>query len=349
MWQKILDNAEDYRAATVVTSIDYSKAFNRMGYQECLKALARNGASTQVLELVATFLTDRQMAVKVGSIMSEPRPVNGGCPQGSILGVFLFNATIDDLEEGCNEIPDTRMALRREDRVVPSTPLKENSLPVEMPDASPIIRPPRRAKRLNYTNELQEEVPPEPNHWTEAKWEAALAIFLRFIDDGFCLSKVNFENSIGFNINGKLQRIKHAVQAQNIFRHVVRRAEEIGMVVNSSKTAMLCMSGALEYEADAYLLDADQNRIGCNKTIKALGVRFSSKLNMDEQVDYIVRAMRSRYWTLRNLKNNSFNTAELIQVYKTVIRPLAEYGCVAFHSSLTDEQDERLELSLIHI
>ena len=112
MWQKILENAEDYRAGTVVTSIDYSKAFNRMGYQECLAALARNGASTPVIEQIATFLTDRQMSVKAGSVLSKPRAVNGGCPQGSILGVFLFNATIDNLEEGCRELPETRLAIR---------------------------------------------------------------------------------------------------------------------------------------------------------------------------------------------------------------------------------------------
>ena len=101
-----------------------------MGYQECLAALARNGASTPVIELVATFLTDRQMSVKVGSVLSKPRAVNGGCPQGSILGVFLFNATIDDLEEGCRELPETRLAIRRNHCRVPSTPSrKDNGIP----------------------------------------------------------------------------------------------------------------------------------------------------------------------------------------------------------------------------
>ena len=80
LWQRVLENAEDYRSGTVITSIDYSKAFNRMGYQECLTALARNGASTPILELIATFLTDREMTVKVGQVFSDPRSVNGGCP-----------------------------------------------------------------------------------------------------------------------------------------------------------------------------------------------------------------------------------------------------------------------------
>lgn len=106
-WQQILENAEDYRNGTVITSIDYSKAFNRMAYQECLAALASNKASTPIIELIATFLSDRVMMVKVGQVLSEPKNVNGGCPQGSILGVFLFNTTIDDLEEGCAEVPET--------------------------------------------------------------------------------------------------------------------------------------------------------------------------------------------------------------------------------------------------
>ena len=96
---------EDDRAAVMMTSIDYAKAFNRLSFRHCLHSLARLGASTPVIELIATFLTNRTVTVRVGKSWSAPRPVNGGVPQGSILGVFLFNASTDDLEDG----GDTRM------------------------------------------------------------------------------------------------------------------------------------------------------------------------------------------------------------------------------------------------
>ena len=115
------------------------------------------------------------------------------------------------------------------------------------------------------------------------------------------------------------------------------------MVVNSKKTAMVCMSGATDYTAEAFILDSEQTKIGCSNKIKALGLHFSNRLDMEEQVLHVIKAMRARYWTLRNLKFNGFNEEELVHVYKTMIRPIAEYACTVYHSSLTDDQDERLE------
>ena len=66
MWDDICRGLEDDRAAVVLTSIDYTKAFNRLSFQHCLKAFAKHGASTPMLELLATFLSNRKMQVKVG-------------------------------------------------------------------------------------------------------------------------------------------------------------------------------------------------------------------------------------------------------------------------------------------
>lgn len=75
-------------------------------------------------------------------------------------------------------------------------------------------------------------------------------------------------------MNGTNFRVKHVVQAQNVFRHMVRKAEEIGMVVNTKKMAMMCVSDVQAYQADAYILDADQTQIACQDSMKVLGMHF---------------------------------------------------------------------------
>ena len=99
VWQNILQDLEDCRAGTLLAAIDYAKAFNRMEYQERLKSIARHGASSEIIKLIATFLSGRNMSVRVGQQWSEKLPVFGGVPQGSILGVLLFNVTTDNLED----------------------------------------------------------------------------------------------------------------------------------------------------------------------------------------------------------------------------------------------------------
>lgn len=301
----------------------------------------------------------------MGEVQFTPREVWGSCPQGSILGVFLFNTTIDDLEEGCQDIRESGTAVQPnivEDSYIDSpeeertflngTTLtrQRNAGSISWTD-SPVLppgttkkkkrRPPRR---LNMTEDMRMEIPHEPNDRTEAKCISTLGELLRYIDDGFAITKINFESSYGMIIKAVLHRIKHAVQAQNIFRHLVRQAEGIGMVVNTSKTDMICVLDALAYEADVFLLDSDQNRIGCSKSLKALGMHFSNRPDPSQvQVLAIQKKIRSRYWMLRNLKKSGFTEDELVKVYKTMIRPVADYGSVVYHSSLTDQQDELLE------
>ena len=81
-----------------MASIDYSKAFNRMDFAHCLKTLKNKGACSEIIAIISSFLTNRLMTIKIGDTFSEPRPVMGGVPQGSLLGVFLFNCAIDGFE-----------------------------------------------------------------------------------------------------------------------------------------------------------------------------------------------------------------------------------------------------------
>lgn len=103
-WQEILEDLDDPRAATLLTSIDYSKAFNRLNFDHCLTCLREKGASAEILSIVCLFLTDRTLSVKLGNARSTQRPVLGGVPQGSKLGVILFNNSIDNFEANSPDI-----------------------------------------------------------------------------------------------------------------------------------------------------------------------------------------------------------------------------------------------------
>lgn len=56
-----------------------------------------------------------------------------------------------------------------------------------------------------------------------------------------------------------------------------------------------------------------------------------------------VKKMRQRHWILIHLAKVGFNEAKLVAVYKSVILPVADYCCTAYHSLLTDFQDQLLE------
>ena len=98
LWQDGLEGLEDSRAAEMLSSIDYSKAFHRLDFKRCLQALTSKGGGQELLNIVASFLSGRKMTVKVGSCRSTLCSVLGEAAQGSLFCVFIFNCTVDSCE-----------------------------------------------------------------------------------------------------------------------------------------------------------------------------------------------------------------------------------------------------------
>ena len=87
-WNDILTGLEDTRACMSLMSIDFRKAFNTMCHSNCLSALFKLGANNEQVSLVAAFLRNRLMRVKVADSLSAPRLVSGGAPRAACSAAF---------------------------------------------------------------------------------------------------------------------------------------------------------------------------------------------------------------------------------------------------------------------
>ena len=89
LWPRVLENLKDPRAAALLTSIDYAKAFNRLDFAHCLRSLARKGMCRELINIIASFLTGREMVVKVDGEFSNPRKYWGGSHRALSLEYFF--------------------------------------------------------------------------------------------------------------------------------------------------------------------------------------------------------------------------------------------------------------------
>ena len=314
LWQDVLEGLDDSRAGVLLSSIDYSKAFNRLDFARCLQALKAKGVGRELLKIVASFLSGRQMRVKVGNCRSELRTVLGGVPQGSLLGVFLFNCTIDNFEAFSRDVKEY------------GPPPVETLTPVEVRGL-----PPDRPPPPTDTTRDHKHLPP---------FVDTPLLVQKYVDDNIVLEKINFDRT---RTDGYTFRTIQAERTQNLTQLIIARAMAYGMRVNSSKTQAMLVSEVKSYIPASFFYDSDGNKISNENYMKVLGFHLSSAPDMSSQVADIKRKYRSRIWVLRHLSHRGLCAADLLRVYQSVILPCHDYCSVVYHSSLTATQSDQLE------
>ena len=268
-----------------------------------------------------------------------------GPPQGSVLGSFLFNVGIDDIEQDCaypeEPFQDTMEShSSMGDYPAASTPQRVGRSQ-EIFNESPIRINPNTDHQLQLLPSAV-NTPPWIRQPKEQAWKDRDPKDYKFIDDGVNLSSINMRKVAMYTDNeGKNIKMAHPVKAEAILNHIADRAAYKGMVVNRAKTSLMCITAATSYTAAAQIKDRFGNTIQSLSTGKLLGVTFDSNCTWTTHVENLKRKIRARSWTLNSLRQSGFTEKEIVKVYCTYIRP-----CLLYTSpSPRDRQKSRMPSS----
>ena len=258
-WHRALDQRQSVR----VVFVDYAKAFDHVDHGTVLNKLHEMGIPPKILRWLSSFLLDRKQRVKIGRVLSEWARPNGGMPQGTWLGPYVFLALINDLS-----------SLAELHKFVDDCTLSET---ITTPDDTI----------------MQQEID-SLNNWSTSN----------------CM-----------NINTK--------KTKEMLLGPIRNKVLVPLLLNNSSIERV-------------------------HSYKLLGLNINDKMKWNEHVSAICRKAATRLHFLKLLKRAQVSVDDMLHYYQAVIRPVTEYACVVWNSSLTKAQSNQLEsiqhraLKIIH-
>jgi hypothetical protein len=247
-WHQAVDSQKSVR----IVFVDYAKAFDHVDHTTVMAKLAAIGAPSTVLHWLHSFLFNRQQRVMINGTFSDWTSPNGGMPQGTWLGPYVFIALINDLT--------STMDLHK---FVDDCTLSEV-----------ICR--------HEVSEMQHEMD--------------------------CLANWSKNNHMNINIKKTKEML-------------------LGSIAKNPPPAVQLASSSIE-------------RI---HSYKLLGLHVNDKLKWNDHVSSICSKAASRLHFLKLMKRAAMSTEDLTYYYQTVVRPVTEYACVVWSSSLTKGQLKQIE------
>ena len=89
-------NSQSEAFAVIVKMIDWSQAFDRQSHKLGIKSFIKNGVRSSLIPILISFFQNRKMKVKWNGQVSSERGLNGGGPQGGLLGILEYLSQTND-------------------------------------------------------------------------------------------------------------------------------------------------------------------------------------------------------------------------------------------------------------
>ena len=96
--QNILTSLENNEKPCCVF-LDFAKAFDTVNNEILLQKLNHYGIRGNTLQLIRSYLTDREQCVQVSNTITDMDKIRHGVPQGSLLGPLFFLLYINDIAQ----------------------------------------------------------------------------------------------------------------------------------------------------------------------------------------------------------------------------------------------------------
>ena len=121
------------------------------------------------------------------------------------------------------------------------------------------------------------------------------------------------------------------------------RNNDMSINATQTKEMVICFCRNDNHVASIPRIVIDNNDIERVTQAKVLGVTLSSDLTWNAHVDTIVSKARKRVFTIYQLKRAGIRQCDLLRVYVSVIRPVLEYACPVWHTSLPMYLSDNIE------
>ena len=343
MWNNIHETVEEPGSAISLMSIDFSKAFNRLDHQACLEKLVKKNASNQTVAFVAAFLNERQMCVRSKNYTSKKRLVKGGSPQGTKLGNLLFCFAIDDITEfdtpePCSE-QDPATDQDSPERAFPPEyrPIFASTPTTRDFDDSFNPNPYGFRKKKNVMNDTAPFLPlPQTEYASNNTWE------IGYIDDLNVGEALKVNDGIAHITVSKEVREIRAAGCEEMYCTIEKNGGKVGLKINPDKTQLLCITPNNSIQVKSFI-SLNERKVESKSSLKILGFMFNESPTPLAHVEYIVGKYYNTAWSIFHLKKSGMSERVLVDVFKSMVRPVLEYGANVICSMLTEEENEILE------